>query len=82
MDEDLNLLPSTVRVGQAVETVGQAGRPKKITGFQTHTTPVLLGHKDRVEMASRDLAPLASVLEGFVIVEKKEDEDASNESKS
>ena len=30
----LNMLPINVRVGQAVETVGQAGRPKTITGFQ------------------------------------------------
>ncbi len=34
--------------------VGQAGRPKTITGFQTHTTPVLLGHNDRAELATDD----------------------------
>lgn len=50
MDEDLKPLPVTVRVGQAVETVGQAGKPKTITGFQTHTTPVLLGVRDRAEV--------------------------------
>mgnify|MGYP005991697315 CR=1 FL=1 len=32
--EDGKLVKGTVRVGQAVETVGQAGRPKTITGFQ------------------------------------------------
>jgi 26S proteasome regulatory subunit N1 len=32
----------SVRVGQAVDVVGQAGKPKKITGFQTHETPVLI----------------------------------------
>jgi 26S proteasome regulatory subunit N1 len=42
VDEDLKPLPVPVRVGQAVDVVGQAGRPKTITGFQTHTTPVLL----------------------------------------
>jgi 26S proteasome regulatory subunit N1 len=42
LDEDLKPLPVSVRVGVAVDTVGQAGRPKTITGFQTHTTPVLL----------------------------------------
>ena len=47
VDVNLNLLPVCVRVGQAVETVGQAGNPKTITGFQTHTTPVLLGVDDR-----------------------------------
>lgn len=50
MDADLKPLPVTVRVGQAVETVGQAGKPKTITGFQTHTTPVLLGVRDRAEV--------------------------------
>jgi 26S proteasome regulatory subunit N1 len=34
VDTDLNPLAVNVRVGQAVETVGQAGRPKTITGFQ------------------------------------------------
>lgn len=34
-----------VRVGQAVDVVAQAGHPKTITGFQTHTTPVLLACK-------------------------------------
>lgn len=34
VDEELKTCPITVRVGQAVETVGQAGRPKTITGFQ------------------------------------------------
>uniref|UniRef100_A0A671PX07 26S proteasome non-ATPase regulatory subunit 2 n=1 Tax=Sinocyclocheilus anshuiensis TaxID=1608454 RepID=A0A671PX07_9TELE len=42
-DEELRPLPVSVRVGQAVDVVGQAGKPKAITGFQTHTTPVLLG---------------------------------------
>lgn len=50
MDSDLKPLPVSVRVGQAVETVGQAGKPKTITGFQTHTTPVLLGVRDRAEV--------------------------------
>jgi len=43
-----------VRVGQAVDTIGQAGRPKTITGFQTHTTPVLIGAGERAEMATED----------------------------
>ena len=41
-----------VRVGQAVDVVGQAGKPKTITGFQTHTTPVLLAHGERAELAT------------------------------
>ena len=34
VDAQLNPVTTTVRVGLAVETVGQAGRPKTITGFQ------------------------------------------------
>ena len=41
-----------VRVGQAVDNVGQAGRPKSITGFRTHTTPVLLATGERAELVN------------------------------
>lgn len=68
VDEQLNPLPVNVRVGQAVETVGQAGKPKTITGFQTHTTPVLLGVRDRAELATNEWIPTTSVLEGVVIL--------------
>ena len=33
-DSELRPLPVSVRVGQAVDVVGQAGKPKTITGFQ------------------------------------------------
>ncbi len=46
----------------------QAGRPKTITGFQTHTTPVLLSVGDRAELATNKYLPLSSVLEGVVIL--------------
>jgi len=52
LDEKGTQLPVTVRVGQAVDVVGQAGRPKTITGFQTHTTPVLLGQNERAELGT------------------------------
>ena len=70
LDEDLNNLPVTVRVGQAVDTVGQAGRPKTITGFQTHSTPVVIGYGERAELATEEYLPLATVLEGFVILKR------------
>lgn len=35
-------------MGQAVDVVGQAGQPKKITGFQTHTSPVILAYGERL----------------------------------
>ncbi|GAM20101.1 hypothetical protein SAMD00019534_032760 [Acytostelium subglobosum LB1] len=68
LDEKLNPLPVSVRVGQSVDTVGLAGKPKTITGFQTHTTPVLIGYSERAELATDDYIPLSSVLEGIVIL--------------
>jgi 26S proteasome regulatory subunit N1 len=64
--------PVTVRVGTAVDTVGVAGRPKSITGFQTHASPVLLNQKDRAELATDEHAALTTVLEGFVVVRPAE----------
>lgn len=60
--------PVEVRVGAAVETVGAAGKPKTITGFQTHATPVLLAVKDRAELGDDAYTPLSSVLEGVVVL--------------
>ncbi|KAJ7533199.1 hypothetical protein O6H91_13G037300 [Diphasiastrum complanatum] len=73
LDENLKPLPVPVRVGQAVDIVGQAGRPKTITGFQTHTTPVLLATGDRAELATEKYIALSSVLEGFVILKENPD---------
>lgn len=78
VDEDLNPLPVTVRVGQAVEVVGQAGRPKSITGFQTHTTPVLLHVKERAQLATEEYIPQSNVLEGLVILRKNPNYDPEN----
>jgi 26S proteasome regulatory subunit N1 len=73
LDENLNPLPVSVRVGQAVDVVGQAGRPKTITGFQTQTTPVVLSYGQRAELATDEYIPLTNVLEGFVILKKNPD---------
>lgn len=73
VDEELNPLAVNVRVGQAVETVGQAGRPKTITGFQTHKTPVLLGVKDRAELATNEYIAVSGILEGVVILRPNPD---------
>lgn len=72
-DEDLNPLPVPVRVGLAVDVVGQAGKPKTITGFQTHTTPVLLAYGERAELATDEYVPLTPIMEGFVILKKNPD---------
>eukprot|EP00049_Salpingoeca_infusionum_P009476 m.159972 g.159972 ORF g.159972 m.159972 type:complete len:894 (-) comp14344_c0_seq1:1687-4368(-) len=74
-DEELEPVQLTVRVGQAVDVVGQAGKPKTITGFITNDTPVLLGYGERAQFASEEYESLTPILEGFVIVRKKEDEE-------
>ena len=70
LDEELNNIPVTVRVGQAVDVVDQAGKPRTISGFQTHSTPVRLGTTERAELATEEYIPFAHVLEGFVILQK------------
>ena len=54
ISEDLESIEATVRVGQAVDIVGQAGRPKTITGFQTHSTPVVIGSTEQAELATEE----------------------------
>ena len=70
LDEDLKPLTVNVRVGQAVDVVGQAGRPKTITGWQTQSTPVLLAYGDRAELEDEQYIPLSNTLEGLVILRK------------
>ncbi|CDJ58774.1 26S proteasome non-ATPase regulatory subunit 2, putative [Eimeria maxima] len=73
-DEDLKMLPIPVRVGEAVDVVAQVGRqPKTITGFQTHTSPVLLNFSERAELATDEYLPVARVLEGIVLLRKNPD---------
>lgn len=73
VDEAGEPLAVPVRVGQAVDVVAQAGRPKAITGFQTHTTPVLLSAGERAELATTKFLALAPVLEGVVILKPNPD---------
>ncbi|KAJ7251696.1 hypothetical protein C8J57DRAFT_1723109 [Mycena rebaudengoi] len=65
VDEELNSMPVTVRVGQAIDVVGQAGKPRTISGFQTHQTPVRLATTERAELATEEYIPFGHVLEGF-----------------
>src|SRR5712671_5928793 len=55
---------------QAVDVVGQAGKPRTISGFQTSQTPVRLATTERAELATEEYIPFASVLEGFVLLQK------------
>jgi 26S proteasome regulatory subunit N1 len=70
LDEDLNPVQVNVRVGQAVDVVGQAGRPKTITGWQTQSTPVLLSVGERAELEDEQYIALTHALEGIVILRK------------
>jgi 26S proteasome regulatory subunit N1 len=50
-------------------------------GFQTHTTPVLLGVGERAELATEEYLPLSPILEGQVILTKNPDYVAMDEGK-
>jgi len=71
---DENLTPMvgvSVRVGTSVDVVGQAGKPKTITGFQTHTSPALMNVGERTEFSEPERWHCAArVLEGIVLLEK------------
>ncbi|KAJ1608575.1 proteasome regulatory subunit S2 (RPN1) [Cryptosporidium canis] len=73
VDTSLKPVQALVRVGQMVDTVGQAGNPRKITGFQTHNTPVLLGFNERAELAADEFVPVCSAIEDIVIIERNPD---------
>ncbi|KAF9143259.1 proteasome regulatory particle base subunit [Mortierella sp. GBA39] len=73
LNEELETEAVAVRVGQAVDVVGQAGRPKTITGFQTHSTPVLLAYSERAELSTEEYLSQAPILEGIVILKKNPD---------
>ncbi|KAI5301466.1 proteasome regulatory particle base subunit [Ascosphaera pollenicola] len=73
LDEDLKPLTVNVRIGQAVDVVGQAGRPKTITGWQTQSTPVLLSYGERAELEDEKYISSSSTLEGLVILKKNPD---------
>ncbi|ORY31001.1 putative 26S proteasome regulatory subunit (proteasome non-ATPase subunit mts4) [Naematelia encephala] len=68
----------TVRVGQAVNTVGLAGTRSGISGFQTHQTPVRIGTGERAELGTNEYFPYQSVLEGLVVLRKNEGYDAED----
>ncbi|KAI5714287.1 hypothetical protein M8J76_014298 [Diaphorina citri] len=75
LDENQEPVSVSVRVGQAVDVIGKAGTPKTIAGVHTHTTPVLLAVGERAELATDDYVPLTPVMEGFVILRKKDKDD-------
>lgn len=77
VDENMEPIKVNVRVGQAVDVVGQVGNRKTITGWVTHTTPVLLAVGERAELEDEEYLPLTSTLEGVVILKKNPDFEAN-----
>lgn len=74
VDEEQNPIKVNVRVGQAVDVVGQAGKPKTITGWVTQSTPVLLNYGERAELENtEEWISLSHSLEGIVILKKNPD---------
>lgn len=71
VDENMNEIKTNVRVGQGIDTVGQVGKPRTITGFQTHTSPVVINLGERAELATEEYLPVAEgIQENFVILRK------------
>ncbi|XP_050297790.1 26S proteasome non-ATPase regulatory subunit 2-like isoform X2 [Anthonomus grandis grandis] len=70
LDEKLEIVPTTVRVGQAVDVVGKAGTPKTIAGIHTHSTPVLLAAAERAELATDQYEHFAPTLDGICVLKK------------
>jgi 26S proteasome regulatory subunit N1 len=66
-----------VRVGQAVDTVAQVGNPRTITGFQTHTSPIVFSYGDRAEIGTEEYIHTNKnvIIENFIIVKKNPDFD-------
>lgn len=74
LDEKLESLKIQVRVGQAVDTVGQVGKPRTLTGFQTFTSPVVVGIGDHAELATEEYVPVAgNQIEHFLVLKKNPD---------
>jgi 26S proteasome regulatory subunit N1 len=72
VDENLEMKQVQVLVGTAVDTVGQTGNPRTITGFQTHTAPVLIATGERAELSTEEYIPYSDVIEHIVIVRPNE----------
>lgn len=73
LDEEGEPIKVNVRVGQALDTVGQAGKPKRITGWITQSTPVLLNHGERAELETDEYISYTNHIEGVVILKKNPD---------
>jgi len=84
LNDKLENVKVSVKVGQAVNNVGAAGKPKTITGFQIHETPVLIGQAERAEFATEQYLSYNTCMENFVIIKKNpnyEEEEVKDDKK-
>lgn len=71
MNEKMMPLDILVRVGNAVDTVTQVGDKRQITGFQTHSSPVIIGLNEKSELVDDEYLLLNDCsLEGVVILKR------------
>lgn len=61
--------------------MGAAGKPKSITGFQIHETPVLIAHSERAEFATDEFLSMNTIMENFVIIKRNPDYEAEIDEK-
>ena len=65
-------LKVNMRVGQAVDTTGQAGSVRNISGFQPLEAPVLLGPGERAVLVEGEKYKVAThLMDGFVFAEER-----------
>lgn len=74
VDEKIVEVKTTVRVGQGIDIVGQVGKPRTITGFQTHTSPVIININEKAELGNEEYIPIAEVVQENVVILKKNPE--------
>lgn len=72
LDEKLQPVQTPLLVGQAVDTVGQTGNPRTVSGFQIHKSPALLATGERCEISGEDYSSYSDVMENIVIVKEKQ----------
>jgi 26S proteasome regulatory subunit N1 len=73
LNEKLENVKVSLKVGQSVDTVGAAGKPKSISGFQIHDSPVLIGYGEKAEFNTDEFLAYNNVMENFVIIKRNPD---------
>jgi 26S proteasome regulatory subunit N1 len=75
VNDKVEKVEAQVRVGERVDTVAVAGKPKTITGFQTQSSPVVLQEGDRAELVPGkfQLVAQGTSLEGVVVIEPRKE---------